>query len=109
MEQSFDIDEFLQQPLFAHLATVSEDGPRDTPAWFLWEEKAIWLIGNSRDSFPKRIECDPRCAIGIVDFNLERGFLQHLGMRGTATVVAMDRARLHRLLARYLGDDEGGR
>jgi hypothetical protein len=106
MEQTFDIDTFLQRPLFAHLATSSEDGPRDSPVWFLWEDNAIWLIGNHRDSFPKRIRRDPRCAIGIVDFNLEKGFLQHLGMRGKAEVVPMDRARLHRLLARYLGDDE---
>jgi hypothetical protein len=106
MEQPFNVDTFLQRPLFAHLATTSEDGPRDSPVWFLWEDGAIWLIGNHRDSSPKRIRRDPRCAIGIVDFNLEKGFLQHLGMRGRAEVVPMDKARLHRLLARHLGDDE---
>jgi len=58
IENGFDIDDFLQRPLFAHLATASEDGPRESPVWFLWEDGAIWLIGNSRDSFQKRIQKD---------------------------------------------------
>ena len=29
---SFDLDEFLARPLFAHLATASDLGPRDSPA-----------------------------------------------------------------------------
>jgi len=106
MENDFDIDDFLKRPLFAHLATVSEDGPRESPVWYLWEDKAIWLVGNTRDSFPKRIKGDGRCAIGIVDFDLQRGFLQHVGFRGMATVVPLDKERLFRLLRRYLGDDE---
>ena len=106
MENDFDIDDFLQRPLIAHLASASEDGPRESPVWFLWEEGAIWLIGNGRDSFPKRIQKDGRCAIGIVDFDLQRGLLQHVGFRGVARVVPLDRGRLHRLLRRYLGDDE---
>jgi hypothetical protein len=105
-DSDFDIDEFLRRPLFAHLATASEDGPRESPVWFLWEEGAIWLIGNSRDSFPNRIRRDGRCAIGIVDFDLRRGFLQHVGLRGVAAAVPLDRGRLYRLLRRYLGDDE---
>lgn len=105
-DNDFDIDDFLRRPLFAHLATASEDGPRESPVWFLWEDGAIWLIGNGRDSFPKRIQKDGRCAIGIVDFDLQRGFLQHVGLRGVATVVPLDRERLYRLLRRYLGDEE---
>jgi len=106
LEQNFDIEEFLKRPLFAHLATISEDGARESPVWYLWEDNAIWLIGNTRDSFPKRIRKDGRCAIGIVDFDLSRGFLQHVGFRGEATVVPLDKERLYRLLRRYLGDDE---
>lgn len=102
-----DVVEFLARPLIAHLATASVDGPRNSPVWFLWEDEAIWLIGNTRDSFPRRLRDDGRCAIGIVDFNLPAGRLVHVGMRGVATVVELDRPRLHRLLSRYLGDDEG--
>ncbi|WP_394835927.1 pyridoxamine 5'-phosphate oxidase family protein [Pendulispora rubella] len=102
----FDVDAFLARPLMAHLATTSPQGPRDSPVWFLWEEGAIWLIGTSNDSFPQRLLAEPRCAIGVVHFDLARGVLLHLGMRGVATVLPMDRARRDRLLRRYLGDDE---
>jgi hypothetical protein len=103
---SFDIDEFLGRPLIAHLATTSADGPRESPLWFLWEEGAIWLIGTSQDSFPKRIRDESRCAVGIVDFDLAAGLLRHVGMRGTATVEPLDSERLVRLLGRYLGTDQ---
>lgn len=104
----FDVDRFLARPLMAHLATGSPDGARESPVWFLWEEGAVWLIGNSRDSFPRRISADGRCAIGIVDFDLSGGALRHVGMRGTAEVVPLDPDRLHRLLRRYLGADHDG-
>jgi len=106
IERDFDIDEFLTRPLFAHLATTGEQGPCESPVWFLCEDGALWMIADSQSSFPKRIVADPRCAIGIVDFDLDRGGLQHLGMRGRATVEPADPARLERFIARYLGPKE---
>jgi hypothetical protein len=106
MAHDLDVDAFLQQPLFAHLATASPDGPRESPVWFLWEAAEFWLVGNGRDSFPKRILNEPRCAVGIVDFDLSRGRLRHVGIRGIAAIETLDRDRLHRLLSRYLGKDE---
>ncbi|HTS22508.1 MAG TPA: pyridoxamine 5'-phosphate oxidase family protein [Casimicrobiaceae bacterium] len=106
MADDFDVDAFLRQPLFAHLATASPDGPRESPVWFLWEARELWLVGNRRDSFPRRIEAEPRCAVGIVEFDLPRGRLRHVGIRGTGSIEALDRARLYRLLSRYLGEDE---
>ena len=101
------LDQILSRPLFAHLATSSDHGPRESPVWFLWEENAIWIIGNHRtDSFPKRIEREPRCALGIVDFDLTTGFVQHVGLRGTARLEPHDEERIKRLLRRYLGDQE---
>jgi Pyridoxamine 5'-phosphate oxidase len=105
LEQDFDIDAFLTRPLFAHLATVGEEGPYETPVWFAWEDNALWLIASRGSSFPKRLQVDCRASIGIVDFDLQRGFLQHVGMRGTTQVVGMDPDRLRRLLVRYLGPE----
>jgi hypothetical protein len=86
-----DLEEFLSRLLFAHLASASEEGPRESPVWFLWEDGAVWIIGSLRDdSFPRRIEREPRCAIGIVDFDLERGLVHHVGMRGRASVEPFD-------------------
>jgi Pyridoxamine 5'-phosphate oxidase len=106
---SVDVDEFLARPLFAHLATASEQGPRVSPVWFLWEEGAVWVIGSRRDdSFPARVEHDGRCSVAVVDFDRKAGLVQHVGLRGAATVEPFERERARRLLARYLGDDEAG-
>ncbi len=105
LEQDFEIDAFLRRTLFAHLATVSKDGPFESPVWFLWEENALWLIADERSGYAKRLENDPHAAVGIVDFDLERGFLQHVGMRGTAEPLPMDKERLRRFLERYLGTE----
>jgi len=101
------MNEALSRPLFAHLATASESGPRESPVWFLWEDGKLWMIGNYQtDSFPKRIELEPRCAIGIVDFDLATGLVQHVGFRGYASVEQHDEEKIRRLLSRYLGSPE---
>lgn len=96
----------LSKPVMAHLATASPDGPRDSPVWFLWEDEAAWLFGYGQDSFPKRLSAEPRCALGIVDFNLERGVLRHVGIRGRASLLPIDADRLKRFVGRYLGPNE---
>jgi hypothetical protein len=104
--RTVDLEEFLSRPLFAHLATASDEGPRNSPVWFLWEEGAAWVIGDRRtNTFLGRIESEPRCALGIVDFDRSAGLVHHVGLRGRATVEPWDPARAERLLARYLGPD----
>ena len=97
--------EILARPLFAHLATASDDGPRESPVWFLWEDGALWIIGNYKtDSFPKRIEREPRCAVGVIHFEVSTGLVQHVGFRGRARLEAHDAERMKRLLSRYMGE-----
>lgn len=110
----FDLDEesasslmqdVLRRPLFAHLATASEHGPRESPVWFLWEDGAIWIIGNNQtDSFPSRIAAEPRCALGIVDFDISKGVVQHVGFRGRASLEPHDRDRMEKVFTRYMGE-----
>lgn len=88
-----------------HLATIYDDGPRDSPLWFLYEEEKIWLFGRDRDSFIKRLQTDPRCAMSVVDFNLESGLLLHVGIRGMAALHPVDREKLKRFVSKYLGDE----
>jgi hypothetical protein len=105
--RSVDVEEFLTRPLFGHLSTTSEDGPRDSPVWFLWEERALWIIGSIHtDTFPARIARDARCAVGIIDFDRESGRVEHVGLRGRATVEPFDAGRAQRLLTRYLGTNQ---
>lgn len=99
------LDEILARPLFAHLATASQLGVRESPVWFLWEDEKLWIIGNCKtDTFPSRIERESRCAIGIMDFNLSTGLVRHVGFRGHATVQPHDARKAKHLLSRYLGE-----
>ena len=105
--ENIDLEEFLTRPLFAHLATVSENGPQDSPVWFLWEQSALWIIAVlEENTFHERIRRDSRCAVGIVDFDCGSGLVQHVGFRGRATLEPWDAERAKRLLSRYLGEDE---
>ncbi|MCA0988505.1 pyridoxamine 5'-phosphate oxidase family protein [Guptibacillus algicola] len=105
--RSFDLDEFMKKPLFAHLSTMADEGPRESPVWFYWEDQCIWIIGTPpSDTFPKRIEENSKCAIGIVDFDRRTGKVLHAGFRGSATVEKFDKGIATRLLTRYLGPNE---
>jgi hypothetical protein len=103
------IEDVLSRPLFAHLSTASDEGPRESPVWFLWEEGELWIIGNRKtDSFPNRIAREPRCAVGVVAFDPATGLVRHVGFRGRAYLEPHDAGRMKRLLGRYMGDDAAG-
>jgi len=102
-----ELEDFLARPLFCHLGTTSAEGPRVSPLWFLWEDGAVWIIATlSNKTFPDRIEEDPRTAVSIVDFDPETGRVEHVGLRGYATVEPFDGDRGERLLSQYLGSDD---
>ncbi|WP_332634951.1 pyridoxamine 5'-phosphate oxidase family protein [Halalkalibacter flavus] len=103
--RSFDLESFLSMPLVAHLSTVAEGSPRDSPVWFYWQDKKIWIIGTASDIFPDRIRKNPKCAIGIVDFNQHTGLFLHAGFRGTAIVNSFNKIIANQLLSRYLGPE----
>jgi hypothetical protein len=100
----FDLNEFLSRPLYAHLAHSSERGPRESPVWFHWDGTAIWIIGGS--TFPANLRRDPRCALGIVDWDMATGRSHHVGMRGTAEVLPYDKTMTKTIFQRYFGSDE---
>lgn len=100
------LEAFLARPLFGHLATRAPEGPRESPVWYLWEDDAAWILGDAAtDTFPSRIERDSACSLGVVDYDPERGLVQHVGIRGLGTVEPFDPSLAERLLARYLGPD----
>lgn len=105
-QKDFEVDDVLQKPLMAHLSTVEKGDPRDSPVWFLWEDFHLWIFGTTKDSFVKRLQVHPQCALGIVEYNLEKGVLKHVGMRGTAIVTSCDKERLIRMVTKYLGEDQ---
>lgn len=100
----FELDEFLSRPLYAHLAHGSEHGPCESPVWFHWDGQAVWIIGGT--SFPTNLKREPRCALGIVDWDLATGRSQHVGMRGKADVLPFDVTMARKIFRRYFGPDE---
>lgn len=103
-----DIDAFLSRPLCCFLAQRGDTGARVSPLWYLWEPDAetCWIITQFRDrSYPERVERHPNSAVAFVDFAPQEGRLEHVGLRGAASLEPWDDARADRLLQRYLGDD----
>ena len=80
---AFPPEEVLRLPLMADLASGAPQGPRHSPLWFLWEDGSTYLIGNSGDSFINRLIAEPRCALGVVEFDVAAGILRHVGLRGS--------------------------
>ena len=104
-QKDFEIDRVLCKPLMAHLSTVANGEPRDSPVWFVWEQASLWIFGTEKDSFIKRLKREPRCALGVVDFGLQKGILKHVGIRGIAKIHPMDQIRLRRFVSKYLGEN----
>ena len=100
----FDLEEFLARPLYAHLAHNSEHGPRESPVWFHWDGTYLWIIGGT--TFPQNLKRDPRCAIGIVDWDPASGRSHHVGFRGRADVLPYDVAMARTIFRRYFGPHE---
>ena len=104
----FELDEFLSRPLLAHLSTASDLGARNSVFWYLWEDEALWMIlEEGYNSVQARVRDDPRVALGIVDFDPKSGFLQHVSIRGHASLEPWDDGRAGRLLRRYYARLEG--
>ena len=99
----FDLDAFLALPLVAHVAT---SGPRVSPVWFLWEQRCFWWLTGDWSRMPAILARDPEVAFVVDTCELATGRVLQVTARGEATVVAFDRDRARRKLARYLGQDE---
>jgi nitroimidazol reductase NimA-like FMN-containing flavoprotein (pyridoxamine 5'-phosphate oxidase superfamily) len=100
---SFDVDQFLAQPLTARIAT---NGPTVRPTWFLWEDGAFWILTGPWARLPDRVRADPAIALVVDDCDLATGTVRQVIARGAAELLPFDVPRGRRKLSRYLGDDE---
>ena len=99
-----ELDAFLARPLFCFLAQRSDSGPCVSPLWFLWADGIVWIIAQLEErSYPERVQQDPATALAVVDFDLATGRVEHVGMRGTASLESYDEKRAGGLLEKYLG------
>lgn len=99
---SFDVDEFLAQPLTARVAT---NGPTVRPVWFLWEAEAFWFLTGPWTKLLKRVQRDPRLAVVVDMCDLTTGLTRQVIAHGQAEIHPFDVPRGRRMLSRYLGDD----
>jgi nitroimidazol reductase NimA-like FMN-containing flavoprotein (pyridoxamine 5'-phosphate oxidase superfamily) len=105
IEDGFDLDGFLAQPLVARLATNSPTGPQVRPIWFLWEDGAFWWLTGSWSKLAQIVAADPRTALVVDSCDIQTGEVKIVAARGDAEVVAYDGDRAFRKLSRYLGTD----
>ena len=96
---------FLTRPLLAHVATLGTHGPTVRPVWYLYEDTAFWWLTGSYSHIAEQLAADPRMALVIDTCDLLTGRVEQIYVRGRAEVVALDRERAERKLARYLGSD----
>src|SRR3954462_6606183 len=94
-----NLEAFLAQPLVAHVATA---GPTVIPVWFLWEDGAFWWLTGSWSRLATRLTSDPRASIVVDSCDLVSGTVLSVTARGSADIVALDRERALRKLAKYL-------
>lgn len=103
VDDGFDLDGFLVQPLVARLATT---GPAVRPVWFLWEEGAFWWLTGGWSNLEAILERDPSVALVVDTCDLGTGRVKVVTSYGSAEVVPFDPGRARRKLVRYLGPDE---
>jgi PPOX class probable F420-dependent enzyme len=75
--------DLLERPLFAHFATVRDDGaPQVNPMWFLWDAaNAVIKLTHTKTRHNYRyIQREPRVALSITDPQNEYRYLQVRGV-----------------------------
>ncbi|MFI5608815.1 pyridoxamine 5'-phosphate oxidase family protein [Amycolatopsis sp. NPDC051903] len=99
----FDVDEFLAQPLTARVAT---SGPTVRPTWYLWEERAFWILSGPWSRLPDHVRSSPGLALTVDVCDVATGLVRAVTATGRGDVLPFDVPRGRRKLTRYLGPDE---
>ena len=99
----FDVDAFLARPLVARVAT---NGPTVRPVWYLWEDRAFWVLTGPWTKLYGRVRADPALALIVDECDVTTGVVRQVITRGRGELVPFDVPRGRRKLVRYLGPDE---
>ena len=103
IDEGFDLDGFLAQPL---VARVAARGPSILAVWFLWEDGAFWWVTGGWSRLSATLKADPSVALVVDTCDLATGEVLQLSAEGEAEIYQLDSGRARRLLRRYLGADE---
>jgi hypothetical protein len=99
----FDVDAFLARPLVARVAT---NGPTVRPVWYLWEDRAFWILTGPWTKLFGRVRADPSLALIVDECDVHTGVVRQVIARGRGELLPFDVPRGRRKLVRYLGTDE---
>lgn len=83
---SQELDEFLATVHTCRVATMSPDGPHNTPLWFVWDGQSLWLYSIVNSQRWTDLQRDPRIAV-VVDIGEEYVELRGVEVTGRASVV----------------------
>jgi hypothetical protein len=81
-----EVDAFLAGERTCRVATISADGPHNTPLWFVWDGSAVWLNSLVRSQRWVDLQKDPRVSV-VVDAGEAFTELRGVELRGTVGAV----------------------
>jgi PPOX class probable F420-dependent enzyme len=107
-KQAF-INDFLQKPLIARLATIDEEHhPHVVPVWFGWDGDCLWVSSYSNTRKVQNIRGNPHISIAV-DIEDKNGATKAVILEGAVELVAEPRDFLKDkftwIYERYLGKD----
>jgi Pyridoxamine 5'-phosphate oxidase len=80
------VDAFLASEQTCRVATISSDGPHNTPLWFVWDGTALWLNSLVRSQRWVDLQRDPRVSV-VADAGEQFTQLRGVELRGSVTSV----------------------
>lgn len=64
--ESDEVASFLEEPIFARLATVDAEGwPYVVPCWHEWSDGRFWVIARKKSAWAAHLQAEPRCAVTV--------------------------------------------
>lgn len=81
-----EVDAFLAAERTCRVATTGPAGPHNTPLWYAWHGRALWLTSLYRSQRWTDLQRDPRVAV-VVDAGHDYGELRGVELRGRVEVV----------------------
>jgi hypothetical protein len=81
-----ELNAFLTTERTCRVATISPQGPHNTPLWFVWDGTAIWLTSIVKSQRWTDLSRDPQVAI-LVDAGETYDQLRGVELRGSVSMV----------------------
>jgi len=100
------MDEFLQGPHLARIATVKQDGsPHVVPVWYDWDGQTLYVVARKYSAWVDHVRREPRVAVVIDD---QSPTLPKVVIEGEAHIEGSDWLEIgKRMVVRYFGPELG--